>query len=351
MWLEEYLKNYDRILVVVSHSQDFLNGVCTNTINLRKGKFFYYGGNYDTYVKTRAEIEANQMKQYAKQQEDIASIKSFIASCGTYSNLVRQGKSKQKILDKMEADGLIEKVEQDHMFSFEFPECGKLPPPVLSFNNVAFSYSGKPEDHLYERLDFGVDLDSRIALVGPNGCGKSTLLKLMVKEIMPTQGQVGAHTHLRIGRYHQHFVTQLDMTKSPLDHIRDKFSDEKLEEELWRGRLGRFGITGPQQKQPISTLSDGQKSRIVFAEIALSNPHLLLLDEPTNHLDMECIDALADAINRFDGGMVLVSHDFRLIRQVAKEIWLVDKKKVIKWTGGIEAYKELLKKGFKKVEG
>jgi len=348
VWLEEYLKNYDRILVVISHSQDFLNGVCTNIINFRRQKLYNYTGNYDTYIKTREELEANQMKQYTKQQEDIAHIKQFIASCGTYSNLVRQGKSKQKILDKMEADGLIEKVVADPIFSFQFPLCGKLPPPVLSFNDVSFSYSGKEEDFLYTHLDFGVDLDSRIALVGPNGAGKSTLLKLMCQELIPTLGQVSAHTHLRIGRYHQHFVNQLDLTKAPLDYIRDKFSDMKLEEEAWRSKLGRFGITGSLQKQTISTLSDGQKSRIVFAEIALKNPHLLLLDEPTNHLDMECIDALAGAINEFDGGLVLVSHDFRLINQVAKEIWVCDQLTVKKWNGDIQSYKAKLKQAFNK---
>lgn len=349
VWLEDYLSRYDRTLLIISHSQDFLNGVCTNIINLRRSKLFSYTGNYDTYVKTRAEVEANQMKQYAKQQEDIAHIKAFIASCGTYSNLVRQGKSKQKILDKMEADGLIEKVIPDSVVSFHFPSCGKIPPPVLSFNSVSFSYSGNPKDFLYENLDFGVDLDSRIALVGPNGVGKSTLLKLMCHELTAVRGQVRTHTHLRIGRYQQHFINQLDMSKSPLDYIRDTFPDIEMEEEQWRAQLGRFGVTGQMQKQPIATLSDGQKSRIVFAEISMRNPHMLLLDEPTNHLDMDCIDSLASAINGFDGGLVLVSHDFRLIKQVAKEIWVCDKKTVTKWTSTIEEYKEMLKRGFTKL--
>jgi len=347
VWLEDYLSKYDRTLVVVSHSQDFLNGVCTNIINLRRSKLYPYTGNYDTYVKTRAELEANQMKQYAKQQEDIAHIKAFIASCGTYSNLVKQGKSKQKIIDKMEADGLIEKVIPDSVVSFVFPNCGKIPPPVLTFNGVSFSYSGKEKDFLYENIDFGVDLDSRIALVGPNGAGKSTLLKLMCKQLAPTKGQISSHSHLKIGRYHQHFVDQLDMSKSPIDYMRDKFPDIQMEEEQWRSQIGRFGLTGPLQKQPISTLSDGQKSRIVFAELSVLNPHLLLLDEPTNHLDMDCIDSLASAINNFDGGLVLVSHDFRLIKQVAQEIWVCDKKKLTRWDGDIQSYKNLLKSGFK----
>jgi len=345
VWLEEYLKTYDRILLVVSHSQDFLNGVCTNIIHLTPKRVMqYYGGNYDTYVKTRQELETNQMKQYAKQQEEIKHIKEFIASCGTYANLVKQAKSRQKILDKMVADGLIEKVEQERGVNLSFPSCGPLTPPVLAFQNVAFAYSGRMEDVLYKGLEFGVDLDSRIALVGPNGAGKSTLLKLMCCEIMPTQGRVQRHNHLRIARYHQHSNDQMDDEMTPLEYIQSEFADKNWEVEQWRQQLGRFGVSGKAQTTKIAQLSDGQKSRIVFCWLAQKVPHLLLFDEPTNHLDIEAIDALADAIKAFEGGMVLVSHDFRLVEQVAKEIWVCDKRKISKWEGSIKGYKESLKK-------
>lgn len=341
VWLEEYLKNYPHTLIVVSHSQDFLNGVTTNTINLSQGKLIYYGGNYDTFVKTKKELEVDQMKRYAKQQEEIAHIKQFIASCGTYANLVRQGKSRQKILDKMEAEGLVEKVEEERMFTFEFPQCGPLPPPVLHIDGVSFSYSGDKKDFLYSNLDLSVDLDSRVALVGPNGAGKSTLLKLMAGDLTPTVGQVRKNSHLRIGRYYQHSVDQLDMEATPLQFMRRTYEDKvKWEEPEWRRFLGKYGITGFQQTTAIGKLSDGQKSRIVFACMAMNTPHLLLLDEPTNHLDMECIDALAEAINAFDGGLFLVSHDFRLIKQVAKEVWLCDKKTVKPFRGDIRSYKK-----------
>merc|ERR1711988_2085540 len=136
-------------------------------------------------------------KKYEKEQEDIRHLKKFIASCGTYSNLVKQAKSKQKILDKMEADGLTPPVRKESTWSFKFPDTEKLPPPVMPFVDVSFAYSGKEEDYLYKGLDFGIDCDSRIALVGPNGAGKSTLLKLMTQNIEPTEGQVRINPHLR----------------------------------------------------------------------------------------------------------------------------------------------------------
>lgn len=344
VWLEEYLKRWPRTLVLVSHSQDFLNGVCTNMIDMRQQKLILYGGNYDSYIKTRAELETNQMKQYSKQQEEIAHIKKFIASAGTYANLVRQAKSRQKILDKMEADGLVEKVIPDRVFSFRFPPVEKLPPPVLSFDDVSFSYSGNPEDNLYEHLNFGVDMDSRIALVGPNGVGKSTLLKLMTGALSPTGGRVSRHTHLKIGVYSQHSADQLDLTKNSLEFVRDKFPQISQDFQYWRGQLGKYGLTGEGQTAKMATLSEGQRSRVVFALLAIEAPNMILLDEPTNGLDIPTIDSLADAINAYEGGTVVVSHDFRLLDKIAKDIYVCENKTATRWDSSILAYKAKLAK-------
>lgn len=348
VWLEEYLKHYNRILCIISHSQDFLNNVCTNIVDLTpKKELKYYAGNYDQYVKTKHELEVNQMKAYEKQQEEIAHMKKFIASCGTFANLVRQAKSRQKIIDKMEAAGLVEKVEKAIRFEFRFQNLGKLPPPVISITDMWFSYSGKKEDAIYKALEFGIDCDSRIALVGPNGAGKSTLLKLIFGILTPIEGQISRHNNLKMVRYHQHAADQLDLNLSAIDYLRSKFcGPDGLPEDLqfWRGQVGRFGLTGKNQLCPIEQLSDGLKARVVFCELALSRPHIILLDEPTNALDIETIDSLADAINNFDGGCVLVSHDFRLISQVAQQIWVCEDGHVSLWEGDIGSYKNKLKK-------
>ncbi|KAF2005407.1 ATP-binding cassette sub-family F member 3 [Amniculicola lignicola CBS 123094] len=344
VWLEEYMKKWDRTLILVSHSMDFLNGVCTTMIDMRMKTLLYYGGNYDSYIKTRTENEINQTKAYEKQQDEIKHIKKFIASAGTYANLVRQAKSRQKILDKMEADGFIQPVVGDRVFTFRFADVEKLPPPVLSLDDVTFSYSGKKEDTLYENLDFGVDMDSRTALVGPNGVGKSTLLKIFTGALSPTKGVVSRHTHLKLGVYSQHSAEQLDLTKSALDFCRDKFASISQDYQYWRQQLGRYGLTGESQTAKMATLSEGQKSRIVFALLAIEGPNMILLDEPTNGLDIPTIDSLADAINAFTGGVVVVSHDFRLLDKIAKDIMVCENKTVRRWDGSIGDYKNHLRK-------
>lgn len=346
VWLEEELKTYKRILVVISHSQDFLNGVCTNIIHLNLSQLQYFGGNYDAFVKTRGELSENQMKQFKWEQDQIAHMKNYIARFGHGSaKLARQAQSKEKTLQKMVDKGLTEKVVSDKTVQFDFFDCGTIPPPVIMVQNASFKYETGPI--IYKNLEFGIDLDTRLALVGPNGAGKSTLLKLLYGELHPTEGMIRKNTHLKMARYHQHLHELLDLDLSPLEYMMKCFPDIKEKEDM-RKIIGRYGLTGKQQVCPIRQLSDGQRCRVVFAWIAWQTPHLLLLDEPTNHLDMETIDALADAINGFNGGLVLVSHDFRLISQVANDIWVCEKQAVTKWPGDILSYKEHLRVKVKK---
>ena len=281
------------------------------------------------------------MRLFEKQQEQVADIKQFVARFGhgTKKN-AQQAQSREKLLKKLEEGGLTEKVEVDFVKKLRFPDCGKLPPPVLQVQNVTFAYPGCSP--LYTKLDFGVDLDARIALVGPNGAGKTTLLKLLAGDLVPQSGSVRPNPHLRMARFTQHAVDSLDLSATPLAFFHSLAPDSTIAEV--RARLGRYGISGEQQNQVMETLSDGIKSRVVLALMASRSPHILLLDEPTNNLDIESIDALAEGLNAFEGGVVLVSHDMRLISQMAKDIYECDKGQVTRIAGSIEEYKVRLAK-------
>ena len=342
VWLESYLKRFNKILFMVSHSQDFMNEVCTNIVDMRRGRMVYYEGNYDQYCITRSEAEAHQMKRFGWEQKQIANMKDYIARFGHGSKkLARQAQSKEKVLAKMQRGGLAQAVSRDAAINFSFPCAGELPPPMLQFHDAAFAYpGGKP---LFTKLNIGVDMDSRICLVGPNGAGKTTLTKLMCRELEPTEGYVAKNAHCVIARFHQHFVDQIDMTLTPLQWMMSEYP-EVITPEPFRSQLGRMGVSGSLQMSPFGTLSDGQKSRCVLAWMAFKQPHFLILDEPTNHLDIESIDALAEGINEFEGAVVVVSHDLRLIAQIADEIWIADAGKVEKFNGDIADYKEVVSK-------
>jgi len=333
-------------------------------------KLRYYSGNYDTYVQTRRDQDMVQMRQYEAEQRDIAEIKDFIARFGHGTvKMVRQAQAREKLLQKKLEAGLTPMPEKDPEYDWSFPDAGQLPVPVLSVENVSFNYPGGVE--LYSGVDFGVDLQTRVALVGPNGmynlvimlfelsslwcrrltvcletfagAGKTTLIKLMTEELLPTKGQIKRNMHLKISRFTQHFEEKLDESMTPLDFFKQKVMPEEPIERI-RSLLGRYGCSGAQQSQVMNQLSAGQKARIVFAIIAHEKPHLLLLDEPTNPLDMDSIDALARCLNKFKGGVLMISHDMRLISQCAQEIYICDNKSVTKFTGDIMKFKMKTKK-------
>ena len=339
-WLEEYLANWTKILFVVSHSQDFMNGVCTHIVRLNEHtkSLEYYTGNYDSYVRERAIRDDDQQRRYDTEQREINEVKDFIARFGHGTiKMVRQAQSREKLLKQRIDKGLVPKPQRDAEWDFTFPDPGELPTPVFMIQAVSFAYPNC--EPLYHNLDLGIDLQSRIALVGPNGAGKTTFVKLMTGELQPTSGAVRPHSHLRMAKFTQHFEDVLDLEKNAVEWIWALYPKEFPKVELARTWLGRYGCTVKQQEMPMKQLSDGQKARIVFSKLAMDKPHLLMLDEPTNHLDMESIDSLAKMINSFKGGLVLVSHDMRLVGQVAEEIWICDKKKVERYNGDIAKFK------------
>jgi len=357
-WLEEFLKVWEKTVVIVSHDRAFLNATTTATILCYRKRLFYFGGNYDTYVRVRAEQRAHSASIAQQQDRKVSHLKQFIAKFGRgHKKMAKQAQSRMKMLTKLQEEA-VDVDFDDPYLQLDFPSAAELPPPCISVIDAAFGYT---EDRiLYENLNFGVDCDSRIAIVGPNGAGKSTFLKLLDGSLQPTEGFVRRHSKLSLARFTQHHIEMMDPEEDAVVHMRrlgaggikaDGTSDVTIEEA--RKYLGRFGLHGDLALQPVKHLSGGQKSRLAFAELAWSTPHLLLLDEPTNHLDLETIEGLAIALNKFEGGVVLVSHDDRLVSMVADELWVVmpgpNKNvpgRVTVFEGSFEEYKELLRDEF-----
>ena len=349
IWLDSYLLTWKKTLLIVSHDQDFLNSVCDEMLHIEDLKLASYKGNYDSFKKAEQAKIKQQVKDYEKQEKRLRELKRQGQSKAKATETVKKNKREpgarsNKKQNEAVASGqetakaqeLIKRVKE-YAVEIKFPDVAELTRPVMEVNRVFFQYSEK-HPVIFNNLDFGIDMDSRICIVGPNGAGKSTLLKLLTGEIQPVKGDVKRNPRLRMGIYNQHFVDRLPMGKTPVEHLRDRYQDEDY--QSIRNRLGKYGLEGHAHEVTMRDLSGGQKARVVFVDLSLQKPHILLLDEPTNNLDIETIDALIKAINEFNGGIVCVTHDQRLIDECNCELWVVEEQDAKKWPEGFEGYKE-----------
>ncbi|EIN13185.1 hypothetical protein PUNSTDRAFT_48256 [Punctularia strigosozonata HHB-11173 SS5] len=334
-WLEDYLQTWPGTLLVVSHDRAFLDAVATDIIHQHSGRLDYYKGNFTQFYSTKSERDRNLRKEYDTQMEYRKHLQAFIDRWRYNANRAAQAQSKIKILEKLPE---LTPPEAEETEKFKFAEAEKISPPLLQLSKVSFGYS--PDKIILKDIDFDVGLDSRMAVVGANGAGKSTLIKLLIGELQPLSGQVNRNGRLRIGYFAQHHVDTLDPTLTPVSLLASRFPGKS--EQEYRQHLGNFQISGMTGLQLIGTLSGGQKSRVAFAALSLQNPHVLLLDEPTNHLDMEGLDALMAALNTWNGGVILISHDERFITSVGKELWVCGDGAVTKFKGDVQAYKSLI---------
>merc|ERR550539_1021338 len=318
IWLDNYLQQYKKTLLIVSHDQSFLDNVCTDIIHLDQCKLWYYKGNYSMFKKMEQQKRKERIKDYEKQEKRLKELKAAgqskkKAESKQKEALTRkQEKNKTKLTkNNYEDTGPQELLERpkEYQVHFRFPETSSLTPPILGLYNIDFHYEEQPR--LFKNVEFGIDMQSRVAIVGPNGVGKSTFLKLLMGDIEPTKGEQRANRLLKIGRFDQHSGEHLTAEESAAEYLMRLFN---LPVEKARKSLGSFGLASHAHTVRMKDLSGGQKSRVALAEVTLSAPDVIILDEPTNNLDIESIDALGDAIKEYDGGVIIVSHDERLIR-------------------------------------
>lgn len=339
MWLDEYLVAYPHTLLIISHDRDLLNKCVDHVLHVDQKKITMYTGNYDTFERERAERLGLQQKMHEKQKAHREHMQAFIDRFRAKASKARQAQSRIKALEKMD---IVDAVIAQRAISFTFPQPEELPPPMIVLHDADVGYEpGKP---ILRHITQNIDMDDRIALMGANGNGKSTLTKLLSGTLTAMNGDLRKHPKLRVGYFSQHQAEELDLSSTPFDEMRKLMIKKNpgVTEPQVRAKLGSFAFSKDLADNKISALSGGEKARLMFAMISFDAPHILLLDEPTNHLDIEAREALVQALNDYNGAVILVSHDPSMVERVADRLWLVKDGAVQPFDGDLNDYRQFI---------
>ncbi len=330
LWLENFLKAYSGTLLVISHERDLLNNVVDYILHLQGGKVTLYPGGYDSFERQRAERAAQLAAAKASQDAQRARLQDYVARNSARASTAKQAQSRAKMLAKMQP---ITALIDDPSLSFDFPSPNELRPPLITLDLAAVGYSDKP---VLQRLNLRIDPDDRIALLGRNGNGKTTLARLLAAQLPVMEGSVHASSKLQIGYFTQYQVEELAGDATPLEHMTRAMQGKTP--GAVRAQLGRFGFSGNRATAQVGTLSGGERARLALALVTRDAPHLLILDEPTNHLDVDAREALVQALNAYDGAVILISHDRHMIELSADRLVLVDDGTARDYAGSMEDY-------------
>ncbi|KZD05868.1 ABC-F family ATP-binding cassette domain-containing protein [Oceanibaculum pacificum] len=335
LWLEGYLKHYPHTILLVSHDRDLLNRAVDGILHLENGKLTYYRGTYDNFVRQRAEKLAQLEAQRKKVDAQRKHMQAFVDRFRYKASKARQAQSRIKAIEKL---GTVAAFNADPSVVFRFPQPEEMAPPLISLDRAAVGYAaGKP---ILRQIGLRIDPDDRIALLGANGNGKSTLAKLIAGRLTPMEGDQHRSAKFRVGFFAQHQIEDLEAERTPYDHMHDLMPNARP--ELVRSRLGAFGFSQNKADVKISGLSGGERARLTLALITHDAPHMLILDEPTNHLDVDARDALIQALNEYQGAVVLISHDPHLVELTADRLLLVADGRVTPFDGDMEDYRRLI---------
>src|SRR6266550_9546358 len=332
LWLEEWLQRYPGTLLLITHDRDFLDAVATSIVHLDGRQLRVYTGNYSQFEREHAHELAQQQAAYAKQQRQIAHLRSYIDRFRAKATKAKQAQSRIKALERME---LIAAAHVDSPFSFAFPATEIHARQLVKLDRATLGYAGNA---VISGVDWAILPGERIGLLGPNGAGKSTLLSAIAGELAPLAGQRLTAQELRIGYFAQHQLEQLRLEESALWHLR-RLEPATREQEL-RDFLGGFDFRGERVSAPVAEFSGGEKARLTLALLVRQRPNLLLLDEPTNHLDIEMREALTEALQDYEGALIVVAHDRHLLRATADELWLVADGTLSAFDGDLDDYRD-----------
>ncbi|WP_386065193.1 ATP-binding cassette domain-containing protein [Tahibacter sp. UC22_41] len=333
-WLEDWLRRYEGTLLLISHDREFLDNVVSHVLEIADEKVELFAGNLSGFERKRAERLVQQQLQYERQQRERAHLQSFVDRFKAKASKARQAQSRVKALERMVE---IAPIRAASSIRFEFREPEALPYPLARLDEASAGYG---ERTVLANVKFGLVPGDRIALLGANGAGKSTLIKLLSGAIENRSGERFEAKGLRIGYFAQHQLETLDPQASAVEHL--KRLDDKLGEQAARDFLGGFGFLGDRALEPVAPFSGGEKARLCLALVVWQRPNLLLLDEPTNHLDLDMREALTEALNGFDGAVVLVAHDRALIRTCCETLLFVGGGRVQPYEGDLEDYARIV---------
>jgi ATP-binding cassette subfamily F protein 3 len=334
VWLERWLASYPGTMLLISHDREFLDATVGHVLHFDRAKLRLYSGNYSAFERARAETLARERALYDRQQREIERLTAFVDRFRAKATKARQAQSRVKALERMER---IVPAHVDSPFAFHFRDFPGSPDPVLRLEEAAAGYG---ERTVLAGIELTLRAGARIGLLGANGQGKSTLMKLLAGRLAPQAGARIEGKGLRVGYFAQHQLEDLREDASPLGHL--MALDRETREQELRDFLGGFDFSGDDALRPAGTMSGGERARLALALIVWQRPNLLLLDEPTNHLDLDMREALAVALNEFEGAMVLVSHDRHLLATAVDELHLVADGRVTPYAGDLDDYRNWL---------
>ncbi len=331
LWLVDYLATYPASVIVISHDRDLLDDVATHILHLERGKLTLYKGNYSSFEKQRREAQMLAAKAGKKQEEQRKHLQAFVDRFRAKATKARQAQSRLKLLAKMEPAVAI---VDEAVLPIQLPSPEKpLSPPIIAFENASVGYG---ERVVLSRLSLSLSNDDRIGLLGANGNGKSTFAKLLAGRLQPCAGNAVRAAKLDVGFFAQHQVDDLNLNDTPYS-VFARLMPGAPEARI-RARAAQTGFSGARADTRVEHLSGGEKARLLLGVAAFNGPHLLILDEPTNHLDIDSRAALIEAINDYEGAVVLVSHDRYLLEACADRLWLVDGGRVRPFDGDMDEY-------------